>query len=337
VAVAVIRDNIRPPIPAGAPPEYAQLVADCWHVDPTIRPTFLEVMNRLVTMSGSSLTQSSHSSTASSSSITSGPKDHLASWTVRTGRSSDTSSDYGSGSSKSDPKVGRLDGAAEHAPRGEVAIVFSDITCSATLWEFDPSAMRDATILHNEIARDALKRHSGYEVVAFSKDSYRNSGEGSFCLAFQHIEDALEWCMDVQAALLHASWPESLLKHPGAAEEGDERYCFSSLLAQALDMEEKADCLLRSSLFFLLRSSVLAQNAIQRPAGPNGRGGGKCEDGEGSDDPTPGISGAGGQPRSVPDVAEPRRTGPPLRGRPRKGPRNAAGQGEKAHHRAGDD
>jgi class 3 adenylate cyclase len=107
-----------------------------------------------------------------------------------------------------------------------VAIVFSDITCSATLWEFDPSAMRDATILHNEIARDALKRHSGYEVVAFSKDSYRNSGEGSFCLAFQHIEDALEWCMDVQAALLHASWPESLLKHPGAAEEGDERYRF---------------------------------------------------------------------------------------------------------------
>ncbi len=68
-----------------------------------------------------------------------------------------------------------------------------------------PSAMRHATILHNEIAHDALKRHSGYEVVAFSKDSYRNSGEGSFCLAFQHIEDAPEWCMDVQAALLHAS------------------------------------------------------------------------------------------------------------------------------------
>jgi class 3 adenylate cyclase len=112
--------------------------------------------------------------------------------------------------------------AGDHAPRGEVTIVFSDITCSATLWEFDPIAMRDATILHNEIARDLLRKHAGYEVISFTKD--RNSGEGSFCLAFQNISNALEWCMEVQVTLLSAPWPESLLKHPGAAEEGDEKY-----------------------------------------------------------------------------------------------------------------
>jgi hypothetical protein len=46
-----------------------------------------------------------------------------------------------------------------------VTIVFSDITRSASLWEFNAEAMRDATILHNSILRDVLKKHRGYEVI----------------------------------------------------------------------------------------------------------------------------------------------------------------------------
>jgi hypothetical protein len=226
VAVAVIRDNLRPQIPEDAPPEYAQLVADCWHVDPTIRPTFLEIMNRLVTMSGSSLTQSGHSSSVSSSSASSHKMGSASSWSLPS-KSYSSSSGHSSGASNSGGKVARLDGT-EHAPRGELAIVFSDITCSATLWEFDPIAMRDATILHNDIARDLLKKHAGYEVISFSKD--RNSGEGSFCMAFQNVANALEWCMEVQVTLLNASWPEALIKHPGAAEEGDDKYALLLLL-----------------------------------------------------------------------------------------------------------
>ncbi len=45
------------------------------------------------------------------------------------------------------------------APEGEVTIVFSDITRAASLWEFNADAMRDATILHNQILRSLLSKH----------------------------------------------------------------------------------------------------------------------------------------------------------------------------------
>jgi class 3 adenylate cyclase len=115
------------------------------------------------------------------------------------------------------------------APEGEVAIVFTDITRAASLWEFNAAAMRDATLAHNHALRSALAKHRGYEVV-FIRD--RNSGEGSFCMAFQHPADALAWCADVQRALLDIEWPEALLDHPGAAEEWgdtDDRVLFRGL------------------------------------------------------------------------------------------------------------
>jgi class 3 adenylate cyclase len=125
-------------------------------------------------------------------------------------------------------------------PEGEVTIVFSDITRAASLWEFSADAMRDATLLHNQALRALLKRHRGYEVLfaryltsrslaihtlvappvltcMTCRD--RSSGEGSFCIAFQHTSDAVQWCMEAQKALVDLSWPEALLDHPGAAEE----------------------------------------------------------------------------------------------------------------------
>jgi len=76
--------------------------------------------------------------------------------------------------------------------------------------------MRDATVLHNAALRGLLKHHRGYEVVFIRN---RNSGEGSFCMAFQNAADALAWCLDVQQALMQVEWPDRLLAHPGAAEE----------------------------------------------------------------------------------------------------------------------
>jgi class 3 adenylate cyclase len=120
-------------------------------------------------------------------------------------------------------------GASLRLPEGEVTIVFTDITRAASLWEFNAAAMRDATLLHNEALRSALHKHHGYEVV-FLRD--RNSGEGSFCMAFQHAADALAWCAEAQKALIKVDWPEALLEHPGAAEEWgdiDDRVLFKGL------------------------------------------------------------------------------------------------------------
>ncbi len=114
-------------------------------------------------------------------------------------------------------------------PEGEVTIVFSDITRAASLWEFNPLAMKDATVLHNKLLRMLLKKHQGYEVL-FIRD--RNSGEGSFCMAFQHTINALEWCEEVQQELVKVEWPEALLEHPGASEEWgdtDDRVIFKGL------------------------------------------------------------------------------------------------------------
>jgi hypothetical protein len=41
-------------------------------------------------------------------------------------------------------------------------------------------------------------------------------------MAFGSTADAVEWCMDVQLALVSADWPKELIDHPGAAEEWDE-------------------------------------------------------------------------------------------------------------------
>ncbi len=91
-------------------------------------------------------------------------------------------------------------------------------------------AMRDATLLHNEILRNLLRKHQGYEVM-FSRD--RNTGEGSFCMAFQKTAQAVMWCEEAQQELVRSErWPEQLLSHPGAAVEWgdtDDRVIFKGL------------------------------------------------------------------------------------------------------------
>ncbi len=107
-------------------------------------------------------------------------------------------------------------------------MVFSDITCAASLWEFNPQAMKEATLLHNSLLRTLIKKHQGYE-VHFIREEY--SGEGSICMTFQHTNNALEWCQEVQQELIRTEWPKELLEHPGAAEEWstDDRLIYRGL------------------------------------------------------------------------------------------------------------
>lgn len=116
-------------------------------------------------------------------------------------------------------------------PGGEVTIVFSDITRAASLWEFNPEAMCQATLLHNSCLRELLLKHDGYEANLIRE---KNSGEGSFCMIFPMASNALAWCVEVQQALVNLEWPEALLEHPGAAEEradtADDRYLIPNRL-----------------------------------------------------------------------------------------------------------
>ncbi len=101
-----------------------------------------------------------------------------------------------------------------------MAIVFTDIVRALALWDFNPEAMKDATLMHNDLIRNLVREHNGYEVACLLRDG--NSGEGSFCITFQEVSKAVEWCMALQQELLKLQWPEALLMHPGAAEEWDD-------------------------------------------------------------------------------------------------------------------
>jgi class 3 adenylate cyclase len=218
--VSVLRDGLRPTLPEGdaaGPPEYVELMTNCWNTDPTVRPSFLEVMTRLSSMAGDATGLST--SFTSTSSKGGGHSSVFGSWSPSTTHSNSlgtTSNSRSSDSSSADADAAAAAALEVRPPEGELTIVFTDISRAASLWEFDPMAMRDATVLHNAALRGLLKRHRGYEVV-FIRD--RNSGEGSFCMAFQHAADALAWCLDVQQALMQVDWPDRLLAHPGAAEE----------------------------------------------------------------------------------------------------------------------
>ncbi|AGO82793.1 Serine/threonine protein kinase [Pandoravirus dulcis] len=264
IAVAVIRDGARPLMPADPtaahPQAYVDLVHDCWHRDPTVRPTFMEIMTRLSAMHGESSSGVGVSSSGSSGND-SAPQVHAkakrvdvhhhhtgGSWTLPSTSSVAGTGDYDTGSSASAAaRSGRADALAVGAavggvrpPEGTMAIVFADVACAVSLWEHDPEAMRDATVAYNEALRSLLPAHRGYEsLLAVGARSIgegtRNTGEGSFCLAFERISDAVAWCAAAQRALLEVQWPRVLLDHPAAAEEwggADDRVLFCGLRAR---------------------------------------------------------------------------------------------------------
>lgn len=100
----------------------------------------------------------------------------------------------------------------EEAPEGDVTFVFTDIQSSTSLWEEAPSEMNDALKKHDNILRRMIQKWKGYEV--------KTEGD-AFMVAFFSVIDAVCWCLEVQLALLNASWSDSLLKHRAAGLEVD--------------------------------------------------------------------------------------------------------------------
>eukprot|EP01087_Luapelamoeba_hula_P014010 TRINITY_DN4045_c1_g1_i2.p1 TRINITY_DN4045_c1_g1~~TRINITY_DN4045_c1_g1_i2.p1 ORF type:complete len:1175 (+),score=133.84 TRINITY_DN4045_c1_g1_i2:590-4114(+) len=204
VAVRVLRDDIRPKMPLTATPEYAELTRNCWDKDTEVRPTFLEIVTRLKAMASST---SSDESKAIHSSETSNFGNSSVQLTTTS-----SSSDSSKGNIK---KFAAVDNAVQ-APTGDIVLVVTDIYRAGTLWEFNPEVMKEATILHNTIIRESLAQYHGYEAGTPREGV---TGEGSFCIAFQRVEDAINWVIAVQKRLLEADWNEKLLAHPAAAEE----------------------------------------------------------------------------------------------------------------------
>jgi adenylate cyclase len=99
------------------------------------------------------------------------------------------------------------------APIGELAIIFTDIKQSTSLWETCPDAMRSAIQIHNDILRRQLGIVGGYEV--------KTEGD-AFMVAFTTTTAALLWCFNCQTHLLEAEWPTEILEQPQCKEWYDQ-------------------------------------------------------------------------------------------------------------------
>lgn len=110
-----------------------------------------------------------------------------------------------------DSRLARLDYV--DAPIGELAIIFTDIKKSTSLWETCPDAMRSAIQIHNEVLRRQLANVGGYEV--------KTEGD-AFMVAFATPSAALWWCFKCQLQLLEAEWPKEILEQPQCKERLDQ-------------------------------------------------------------------------------------------------------------------
>nr|UMO78490.1 Serine/threonine protein kinase [Pandoravirus belohorizontensis] len=242
IAVGVIRGSLRPPLSADDDPclyldggslllaesarDYVALTLACWDQDPHTRPDFLEIMTRLSRIgdnvrdssggghgTGSSSMSSSRgdpygrraygASTSSSGATDGGHDDAFHTGAAQTPSSSSTASDGGGD---------RCD-RPERAPDGDVTLVISDIAHADVLWSAAPTAMRDATLLHNDLLRAIGRRHGAHEAAL-----PRDSSAGTFCMAFAKPLQAAAWCADVQRQLLDVDWPPAVLACEPAAE-----------------------------------------------------------------------------------------------------------------------
>eukprot|EP01062_Namystynia_karyoxenos_P053999 TRINITY_DN4409_c0_g2_i1.p1 TRINITY_DN4409_c0_g2~~TRINITY_DN4409_c0_g2_i1.p1 ORF type:complete len:1992 (+),score=472.15 TRINITY_DN4409_c0_g2_i1:132-6107(+) len=86
----------------------------------------------------------------------------------------------------------------QEAPKGCVAICFTDIVSSTRLWELNPGAMQAALERHNDIVRRQMRKVGGYEVKTIGD---------SFMVSHESAASAVLFALRVHEALLESSWP----------------------------------------------------------------------------------------------------------------------------------
>lgn len=87
------------------------------------------------------------------------------------------------------------------APSGTVTIVFTDIEDSTALWEKHGDAFETCLARHNDILRELIAAHSGYEV--------KTEGD-AFMVAFQRAGDAAAFTQQSQLRLDAETWPNEI-------------------------------------------------------------------------------------------------------------------------------
>ncbi|GFH07649.1 guanylate cyclase domain-containing protein, partial [Haematococcus lacustris] len=89
----------------------------------------------------------------------------------------------------------------------DTTLVLTDVQDSTTLYESLPVEVMDACMrIAERIIRDLLAAHQGYESAT--------EGDAFLC-AFHSPLDAVLFCLKLQDALLHATWPQELLHCSG--------------------------------------------------------------------------------------------------------------------------
>ncbi|KAJ9123206.1 hypothetical protein QFC22_001399 [Naganishia vaughanmartiniae] len=87
-------------------------------------------------------------------------------------------------------------------PTGQVALVFTDIKNSTSLWEINPG-MQTAMRMHNSLLRRQLRIIGGYEV--------KTEGD-AFMVSFPTVTSALLWTFTCQLQLMNEDWPREILE-----------------------------------------------------------------------------------------------------------------------------
>ena len=92
-----------------------------------------------------------------------------------------------------------------------VGVAFTDIKGSTGLWEYCPSAMGQAMVVHNRVIRRCIGKHEGYEVKTIGD---------AFMVAFRTSALAVRFGLDVQQGLHEAEWPSELVEWRGPLRPG---------------------------------------------------------------------------------------------------------------------
>jgi len=183
VALAVMDEGLRPPVPIAWHEDMVSLLNACWDDEPRRRPSFKEIRKALEVMDVPCVSMNSKTNFSVSFAPMKG---------------------YEALPSVAVPIV--------QPPSGIITFAFTDIAGYATLWAEAPHAMQRAVKLHNELLREVTSDMGGYEV---------KSENGSFMLAFAEADSAVSACMILQETLLRQPWPKELLRHSAAAEVRD--------------------------------------------------------------------------------------------------------------------
>ncbi|SOB74431.1 serine/threonine protein kinase [Cedratvirus lausannensis] len=186
VAVAVIRDNIRPDLGSDLKrehPEYSDyidLMGECWATDPTHRPVFLDIMGFFQTegnVSESSGTESSE------------PHMRASSYTPYKTRIREKISETSSSTTTSEPVP------LHHIkpPRGRVAFAVCDLAHFNRVWQEDPYSADRIIREYIKVVRRLVFENSGYIFSGAEKHS-----GGTVMIAFPLPRLAANFALSLQ-------------------------------------------------------------------------------------------------------------------------------------------